>query len=365
MELKSECFGCSACVHSCPMQCIAMGQNVEGFFVPVWTEKENCIDCGKCVQVCPMEPDTPEPAGKMEQAFLFINRDEYDRNLSSSGGFFKALSDVVLENGGVVCGAAFSDDFMVEHRCVQKKEDLYPLLGSKYVQSNLKNVLSEIRSFLQERRYVLFAGTSCQVAGLKNYLQDIKCDKLLTIDLICAGVPSQKAWKSYVEEYHGDEEIRYIQFRYSVKGWWEWGLRVQYAHSDYWKENRFEDPFLKMFLKYISVNSTCYNCKYREKRKYSDFYIGDAWNINRIRTNMDDDRGITSVFVNTEKGKKFLEKIQNAHCFEMSLEDALRYREDLLQGKEIPEERKCFFEELAEEGFIKAVNRCESKEEIR
>ncbi len=356
--MKSECFGCSACVNSCPTQCIAMGQNQEGFFVPKWVAKDQCISCGKCMEVCPMEKSSLEPMGEMKRAFLFINRDAYDRNLSSSGGFFKALSDVVFELGGIVCGAAFKENFMVGHKCVQNRDEIYPLLGSKYVQSDLENVFLEIQSFLQQGRYVLFAGTPCQVAGLKNFLKDVECEKLLTVDFICAGVPSQKVWESYIKECHQGEEIRYIQFRYGAKGWWEWGLRVQYAHHEYWKENRMEDPYLRMFLENISINSYCYSCKYREKRKYSDFYVGDAWNINRIRTNMDDDRGITTVFVNTKKGEEFIEKIQNAHCFEISLEEALQYREDLLHGKKIPDERKRFFEGLTGEGFARAVQLC-------
>lgn len=362
MELKSECFGCSACVHVCPKQCIVMGENDDGFFVPQWVRRTECIDCGMCEQICPMTEKAVIPDGEMRKAYLFVNKDEYDRNLSSSGGFFKALSDVVLGINGIVCGAAFSDNFMVEHRCVENINDIYPLLGSKYVQSNLKKTFSEVMEFLKKGRYVLFAGTACQIAGLKSFLRSIDCSKLITVDLICMGVPSQKVWRSYIEECH-QEEIRYIQFRYKSKGWWEFGLRFQYAHTDYFKTFRSgDDLYLRMFSNNISLNRFCYDCKYREKRKYSDFYIGDAWNINRIRENMDDNRGITTVFVNTEKGMDFLKKIQNSHLFEIELEEALLYRDDLLQGKKIPHKRKIFFENLRMgRGFAEAVKECEAK----
>lgn len=363
MELKTECFGCSACVNVCLEQCIVMGQNDDGFFVPQWTEKAKCTECKMCEQVCPMMQEKEIFAGEMKKAYLFVNRDEYDRNLSSSGGFFKALSDVIFRMNGIVCGAAFSDGFMVEHRCIEKADDIYPLLGSKYVQSNLKKTFPEIKEFLKDGRYVLFAGTSCQVAGLKSYLGNIDCAKLVTIDLICAGTPSQKVWKEYIEECHQGEEIRYIQFRCKTKGWWESEFRVQYAHADYAKPFRKgEDLYVKMFFNDISLNKACYDCKYRKKEKYSDFYIGDAWNINRIKSNMDDDRGITSVFVNTEKGAEFIRKVQNAHLFEIELEEALLYRGDLLQGKEIPDKRTVFFEQLRKgRGFVQAVKECEKE----
>lgn len=359
MELRKECFGCSACVHACPNQCIEMGQNAAGFFVPVWAEKNKCTDCGVCRQVCPMTETSLKPDGEMKKAYLVVNRDSYDRNLSSSGGFFKALADLVFQQGGVVCGAAFADEFLIRHQWVEDKNAVYPLLGSKYVQSNLNNTFSQIKTFLEQGKYVLFAGTSCQAAGLKNFLREgTGCGRLITADLICHGVPSQKVWKKYLEECHKGKEIRYVQFRCKAKGWWESNLRLQYAHADYMRENRLEDPYMRMFLNGISLNPCCYDCRFRSKKKYSDFYMGDAWNINRIRTNMDDGRGVTAVFVNSEKGQNLIEKMENIHCFEVELEEALFCREDLLKNKEMPAGRKVFFENL-EKGFITAVKECE------
>lgn len=345
----NQCCGCGACASACESGAIIMGIGDDGFYKPELAP-DRCVECGACETVCPMQHDAPRNA--IERAYLFINANQYERNLSSSGGFFKCAADLILEGGGTVYGATFADDFSVEHARCESEEQVFRLLGSKYVQSRTGDTMKQVRDDLEKGKMVLFSGTSCQVAGLKNFLGK-EYDNLYTLDLICHGAPSPKAWKRYLEDYHGGEEIRYIDFRYKSAGWWDWGLRLQYAHKDYFSKARGgHDPYMMAFLQGISLNEPCYDCKFRSMQHASDFYIGDAWNINRIRAHMDDNRGITTVFINSEKGLKLFKQLEKTNiCFEITLDEALRFREDLLSKKEIPPQRAAFIEGLMKHGY--------------
>ena len=154
-------------------------------------------------------------------------------------------------------------------------------------------------------------------------------------------------------DYHSDEVIRYIQFRYKGQGWWQTGLRMQFLKEDYFFSNRSRlDPYMAAFLNEVNLNEACYHCKFKAKEKNADFSIGDAWNINRIRVNMDDDRGITIVLVNSEKGIKFIKKLEEKnHLYEISVEEAMFAREEWNPDKKIPDNRKIFLTDLKEKGF--------------
>lgn len=344
-----QCCGCGACASICQSGAITIGIGDDGFYKPELTA-DCCIECGACETVCPMCNESSK--NEIQYAYLFINSNQYERNLSSSGGFFKCVADLILDAGGVVYGAAFADDFSIEHVRCENSEQLYPLMGSKYVQSRIGDTFRQAQNDLEHGKTVLFSGTSCQVAGLKNFLGR-EYDSLYTVDLICQGTPSPEAWKRYLEDYHDDEDIRYIDFRYKSDGWWNWGLRLQYAHKDYFSKARGgHDPYMSAFLQGISLNEPCYDCKFRSMQRVSDFFIGDAWNINRIRVHMDDNRGITTVFVNSEKGLKLFKQLEKQDiCFSISLEDALKFREDLLSKKEMPSQRAAFIENLMKHGF--------------
>lgn len=348
--ISEECMGCAACENACPKKCIKMTYNEEGYFTPAIDETK-CIHCDICKNVCPMQ-EAYLPGKKTQKAYLFIHEREYYRNLSSSGGFFKALSDIILEDEGVVFGAYLTEDFMVKHGFVEKKEDMFRLMGSKYVQSEMEGVYEQAKSFLEKGRKVLFSGTPCQIGGLYTYLGK-EYSNLTTVELFCEGVPSQYSWKKYLEEYYGDEVIRYVQFRYKGQGWWQTGLRLQFLKEDYFFSNRSrKDPYTASFLNEINLNKTCYHCKFKAKEKNADFSIGDAWNINRIRVNMDDDRGITIVLVNSEKGRWAIEKLKGSHhLFEVTLEEAMFTREEWNPDRNIPDSREAFIHDLKSKGF--------------
>ncbi|MDD6327623.1 MAG: Coenzyme F420 hydrogenase/dehydrogenase, beta subunit C-terminal domain [Lachnospiraceae bacterium] len=350
-----SCMGCGACANICPMNCITMTAGENGFLRPK-VDESKCIRCGKCQDVCIMNHDMAH-FEDMKEAYLFINKDQYDRNLSSSGGFVKALADYIIERKNGVCfGAAFDRDLSVHHIAIDKKEDVYAILTSKYVQSKTEMTYREVKALLEKERWVLYTGTPCQIAGLMSFLGNKTYETLVTVDIFCHGVPSQELWESYLQEYYGNEEIRYVQFRDKTFGWWNRRFRIQFAHNEMSSAYRPPtDDYLKLFLNSISINEKCMDCKYRQEKRLSDFYIGDAWNINKIKQNMDDNRGITTVVTNTEKAKVILDCLaENNHVFSVSLEDAVFGRPELFQKKRETEERKAFWKNY-EKGIKTAV----------
>ncbi|MDR1399243.1 MAG: Coenzyme F420 hydrogenase/dehydrogenase, beta subunit C-terminal domain, partial [Treponema sp.] len=183
---KSLCTGCHACFSVCPVSGIVMRDDAEGFLYPEIND-DICICCGLCEKICPIHLQIN--SGKPLRVYAAKNQDEHIRGESSSGGIFTLLAEAVIHRGGVVFGARFNEKWEVIHDYTETVERLAEFRGSKYVQSIIGNTYKQVRDFLSGGRMVLFSGVPCQIAGLKAFLQK-EYDNLLTVDLVCHGVPS-------------------------------------------------------------------------------------------------------------------------------------------------------------------------------
>ena len=190
-----NCTGCGACYSACPQQAISMVSDGEGFLVPK-TNPQKCSECGKCDVACPLNHKNPEK--KPIAVYAAKHSNEETRLFSSSGGMFSAFAEKIIAENGVVFGAKFNENMEVVHSFTETIEGLADFRGSKYVQSNIGNSYIDAKRFLDSGRLVLFTGTPCQIAGLKSFLQK-DYENLLTVDLICHGVPSPLIWKQYLE----------------------------------------------------------------------------------------------------------------------------------------------------------------------
>ena len=308
MNHKSKCCGCTACQQICPVQCIVMTSDEEGFLYPKINEGQ-CIGCQKCEAVCPIQ--TPPLVKGKTQTYVGYAKNEKIRRRSSSGGIFSLAAEYVLKRGGAVFGAAFDDALAVHHICVESEEDLDKLRGSKYVQSSLENTYAQAEEYLIDGRWVLFSGTACQIAGLKNYLGK-EYDRLLTIDVLCHGVPSPKIWKLYLE----DQERKYnskiisIQFRDKKLGWKRYSIRIQFENGQEYAVPFTKDKFMNMFLANIDLRPACHDCRFKEFPRVSDMTIGDCWGIENYMPEMDDDKGTSLFMVHSPKGERILEAIR-------------------------------------------------------
>lgn len=331
---KKYCCGCMACVQACPVHCIRLEEDKEGFLYPQ-VNLEQCIDCGKCEKVCP-ELSQPEER-KPLQVYAAINPDEEIRKQSSSEGIFTLLAESVIEENGVVFGACFDEAWNVVHDYTETKEGLAVFRGSKYVQSRIGKSFKHVEQFLKAGRKVLFTGTPCQVMGLKRFLcKDY--ENLLVVDFVCHGVPSPKVWKSYLDklsrptgrknsvllpakplpsEINRLSQIKSIDFRNKCLGWKKFSFALMLSKATAaGEEIQFcshvftENPFMQVFLANLSLRPSCYNCPAKAGKSGSDITIGDFWGIENVDSTMDDDRGTSLVMLNTSIGQKAFSELR-------------------------------------------------------
>lgn len=325
---KRDCCGCSACAQICPQQCITMSEDGEGYSYPR-VDKQACIGCGLCERVCPvMDPCEPVVP---KVVYAAKNRDERVRLQSSSGGIFTPLAERVIGEGGVVFGAQFDQEWRVVHSHTESVEGLAPMRGSKYVQSVIGRSYKLAEAFLKEGRKVLFCGTPCQIAGLNHFLRR-EYDNLLTVEVVCHGVPSPKVWREYLLERVGNVAnnpaglISDISFRDKSAGWEEYGVRVGYAQQAASPQNggikgigdtttrsevthHKEDPFMRSFLKDLNLRPSCYRCAARQGRSQADIALADYWGVRSLHEEIYDTKGVGLVILNSHKGVEYYNSI--------------------------------------------------------
>ena len=339
---KKYCCGCTACIHICPVKCIEMKEDKEGFLYPV-ADNEKCIHCRKCEEVCPVKNlkiDNTET-----NTFVGYSKDEKIRKQSSSGGMFSVVAEWILEQNGAVFGAAFDENFEVCHIVTETKEELTKLRGSKYVQSRLGNIYPQVKQYLENDRKVLFTGTACQIAGLKKYLHK-EYKNLYMVDVLCHGVPSPKIWKMYLEDKieQFNAPIEKIELRSKEIGWKNFSVNIEFSNNQRYCVRHPEDKFMQMFLGNIDLRPYCYDCRFKNFPRISDMTIGDSWGIENYMPDMDDDRGTSVIVVNSLKGKQMLEAVVGSlNLREASLDKALPKAEVRKQSVEMHPNRKKFF----------------------
>ena len=271
---KAKCSGCYSCINICPKKCIEMREDEEGFEYPV-VNKNVCINCNLCEKHCPIENkerNIEEPI-----AYAAINKNEEIRRESSSGGMFTLLAEAILDKGGVVYGAAFNDEYIVEHIKVTQKEDLKLLRGSKYVQSKIGTIYEDVRDSLQNGKWVYFTGTPCQVDGLLTYLGK-EDSHLICQDIVCHGVPSPKIWKWYLKQIKLNNAR--ISFRDKSTGWESYSFTINQKKK--FTQYASDNLYMRAFVKNLSLRPSCYECQSKGIKRKSDITLGDFWGINKV-----------------------------------------------------------------------------------
>ena len=342
---KKECCGCTACVHICPVNCITMQEDEEGFLYPV-IEEEKCIHCHKCEKVCPGR--ITKQIHTNTETFVGYCIDEEIRKQSSSGGIFSVVAEWIIQQKGVVFGAAFDDNFEVHHIAIETKAELEKLRGSKYVQSRLENVFLQVKQYLEMKRIVLFTGTACQIAGLKNYL-NTEDENLYTIDVLCHGVPSPKIWRIYLDEkqkqYHSS--IEQYEFRNKENGWKNYYINILFSDKQQYMVRYFEDDFMGMFLGNIDLRPSCHACHFKGFPRISDMTIGDCWGIENHMPDMDDDKGTSVIMVHSSNGKRMLEGVRgNLRLREANLDTVLPPTAESRRTVEMHPNRRKYWEDV-------------------
>lgn len=309
---KLNCCGCSACAQRCPKQCIAMTEDEEGFLYPK-VDISKCIDCHLCEKVCPVinqdEPRTPL------NVYAAKNQNDQIRLDSSSGGIFTILAEQVINAGGVVFGACWDEEWNVKHDYAECLDNLSKFRSSKYLQSIIGDNYFKAEQFLKAGRTVLFTGTPCQIAGLKHFLRK-DYDNLLAVEVICHSVPSPGIWQRYLEERlqtlkWSKSDIKHISFRNKKTGWKGYSFIIKNKNGNVFSELGSKNAFMRGFLADLYTRPSCQACPAKQLKSGSDITLGDFWGIDSLMPEIDDDKGVSAIIINTEKGIKALHSVND------------------------------------------------------
>lgn len=301
------CTGCSACVNSCPVGAISLQPDECGYYRATVND-EKCIGCGKCLNVCPALSLPQNNNFKAPELYEFIAADEAVLYASSSGGAFPLMAGEVFKKGGVVVGAAWRDDFSVEHIIIDDEKDLGKLQKSKYLQSYLGDTFCQVKEKLDNNIFVLFSGCPCQVAGLKAFLNK-DYDNLLMVDLFCGNAPSTYFFQKYVKDDF-DESLETYEFRHKKQGWnGDCATTTTTTGNVIVRRGGKQDSYQRVFHNHVMCPQHCEKCKYQNAPRFGDLTIGDFWGIGDKDQAVDVSKGISAVICNNEKGKRFFESI--------------------------------------------------------
>lgn len=344
---KSQCCGCWACENICPKKCITMKEDHEGFRYPE-IDEDSCINCGLCERVCPIK--LPKQNDDVPLSYVVQHKNSNILRTSTSGGFFTSIAKYAIEKGGVVFGATFDVNMELHHSYSDTLEGCKKFRGSKYVQSLIGDTYKQAKSFLDSGRIVVFSGTPCQIAGLYGFLKERIYENLITVDLVCRGVPSPLLFRKYISFYEkkGKSKIinylsrdKYYGYDYSTATIFFDNKKKQYH------KGMEADIMLRLYFKNICSRPSCYNCHFKTLNRVSDFTIFDCWNAQSVSKKFSRN-GATNVFIHTPKGQLVFDKIKEDFLFASSQINYIIEHDGLMIKHFVPvnSERDEFFNDL-------------------
>jgi coenzyme F420-reducing hydrogenase beta subunit len=354
---KNMCTGCSTCSLKCPSNAISMKWDIEGFLRP-FIDEELCIHCNYCKRICPSNNRITKNLESEIAAYAYIHGNVTVRRRSSSGGAFMALAEYFVSNNGVVFGAVFDKNYNVRIIKAESLQGIFPMMGSKYVESIVGDSYIEVENIIDQGRMVLFSGLPCQIAGLYSYLGKKRNSSLLyTVDLLCHGVPSAKLFASYIaylEKQMG--KIHDYSFRDKSKwGWGSWGY-FKYKVKNKIKVKRIQpatDYYYGLYFKENCFRESCYICKYATLPRVGDITIGDYWGIESSMPYKDIRDGVSLVIVNNEHAKRLLGILKVCDDSKRAdISSICKLNKTIIEPAHRPSSRDTFYQGFEELSFI-------------
>ena len=344
---RDRCTGCGACASGCPKGAIHLLPDREGFSYPTVTDA--CIQCGHCSHVCPVLKERerrPEPT-----AFAVWNSDDAVRRLSGDGGAFSLLAEFILDDGGVVFGAALDENLRVRHMAITSKADIHRLRGPKPVQSDLADSYRLVRLSLDRGRRVLFTGTPCQVDGLYRFLGEHP-EKLLTVDILCGGVASPGVWEQLVRSMTYIKQKKPIAVSFCAKQEGETGrrFRVEFEGGSAYDAPLGKSEFGYGLRRRLFLRPACHTCPYMTCDRVGDLSLGSYHGLPKDFAPEEQAKGVSLLLVNSVKG---------AHMFDTlplkkekrPLSEAAAANAALSGPTDAAEDRAAFFDAFARQSF--------------
>lgn len=353
---KRSCTGCSACSNICPVQCITMRADAEGFLYPD-IDYGKCINCYACDKHCHILYSISNNASSEPDIYASWSLDEDNRFRSTSGGLFTEIAKFIIDCGGCVVGAQYNEKQEITHAIVDNYNDLTCLRQSKYVQSNKGTVYARIKEILAEDRIVLFCGTPCECAGIKSFLEN-KIEKLILIDFVCLGVNSPlvyEKYKQYLERKY-NSRIKKVWFRNKEKSWNHPSTVIFFENGVKYNADNSTDLYIRGFMQTLFLRPSCYDCLYKGFPRIADISLGDFWGISDYKKELDSNRGTSLVMINTPKGEELMKSIKNKVFSEkVPIEVALKRNNAIMKSATCNRKRNGFFSELNRLPFKKLI----------
>lgn len=350
-----HCTGCGACFNACKAGALKLCADEEGFCYPQ-IDASKCMHCNACERACPADRVVP-PEETTSAYYAFANDTDICKN-SSSGGLFSLLAAEILRQGGTVFGAGFDEKFRVCHRRIDTKAEIAKLRTSKYVQSDIGLTFREVEAFLKNGKTVLFAGTPCQIAALKQYLKQ-DYTSLYTQDIICHGVPSPGVWEKYLSEMHGGKEIQSVSFRDKTLGWNSFSMKVTYQDGTAYRELATKDTYERAFLANLILRPSCYQCQYKTVARVSDLTLADYWGVEIVHPELASQPGVSLVLTHTEKGERLLAAVREQATVESTaLERAVKLNHATTHSVRWHRNREAFFKAVEMQPLAPLVKKC-------
>lgn len=360
--IGKRCTGCSSCENSCPVNAIKLIADREGFKYPL-VDYNICIKCQLCKKSCPV---LNKISTKYDYPIVYAawNLNDYIRINSTSGGVFSALAKIFIQQGGYVVGAIYNDDFSIKHVMINTIKDIDHLRQSKYAQSDLNRIFSEIEIKLKNNAKVLFCGTPCQSAGLQKYLRK-SYENLYCCDFICRGVISQLVYKKFLYdsmERYGST-LNKIHFKNKDYGWNQFSTKLFFNNGKIYQKDREEDYYMRGFLKHnLYMRPSCHQCEFKTIPRCSDISLGDFWGIGNYKSSLDDNNGTSVILINSDKGEKLLRLAEEELFIERrKLEEVIEGNSCLLNSAPIGEFREYFFKRIEKYNFFKLIEQIDKK----
>ena len=355
---KQDCCGCEACVQKCPKHCITLIEDNEGFLYPQ-VDKAICIDCGLCQKVCPVI-NSIDSENRSLSFFAAQSKSDELRLKSSSGGLFSLLAENVIRKGGVVFGAKFDRKMTLLHSYTETMDGLEGFRGSKYVQSRIGHSFEDVERFLKNGRLVLFTGVPCQVKALKFFLRK-QYDNLITVDVICHGVPSPGVFRDYLSHLGKGKEIIDYKFRDKSTGWVGFSSSFTLANGKKRSFRRLFDFFFGGGLElHLFLRPSCFHCPSKGGSSLSDITLGDLWHISMVPQISNDDKGASLISVNSHVGNKLLHELDLQYLIPQSETLVRKYNTAFYCSAHRPDSTQlaAFWDDYSHRGFIAVVDSC-------
>ena len=345
-DFKKNCYGCELCKNICPKGAIKMKENEDGFLNPV-IDMKKCSHCGLCEKKCLYLNEEPvKKISRDDKTFAVQIKDKESLKKSSSGGFFYEMATNFINNGGYVAGCVWDKEMMPKHILSNKLDDIKQMQGSKYVQSDLANVFKEIKEIINKNK-VMFVGTPCQVKAIKSFINN---DNLVTISLICEGVPSRKVWKLYKDSLEKSQKSELVKVNFRNKdncGWKMPDSVYVFGNSKEIKKLSFNlDNYVSSFIEGLIMNEKCYDCKFKGNNNLGDIIIGDFWKVPDDLFGNQTKNGVSAIIIENKKGEELLNSIQDIDIKKVNMDLVINGNPNLENSIGRPKEREAFFKKI-------------------